>query len=68
MIAERPTRFTILLHLPNCHDVGSAQEGIVEKMQGLLKLLCNSLIWDRGSEMALRKRISTFLDMDVFFL
>ncbi|MBG9299619.1 IS30 family transposase, partial [Corynebacterium belfantii] len=38
-----------------------------KKMQGLPKLLRNSLTWDQGSEMALHKKISTSLDMDVFF-
>ena len=66
-LVERKTRFTILLYLPNHHDAGSVQEAIVKKMQGLPKLLRNSLTWDQGSEMALHKKITTSLDMDVFF-
>lgn len=66
-LVERTTRFTILLHLPHHHDAGSVQEAIAQKMQGLPQLLRNSLTWDQGSEMALHKKISTSLDMDVFF-
>ena len=36
-------------------------------MQYLPKLLRNSLTWDQGSELALHKRISTTLDMQVYF-
>ncbi|CAB0538071.1 IS30 family transposase [Corynebacterium diphtheriae] len=42
-LVERTTQFTILLHLPNHHDAASVQEAIVKKMQGLPKLLRNSL-------------------------
>lgn len=67
-LVERTTRFTILLHLPDRHDAGSVQEAIVKKMQHLPKLLRNSLTWDQGSEMALHTKISTELDMDVYFV
>lgn len=66
-LVERTTRFTILLHLPDRHDAGSVQEAIVKKMRHLPKLLRNSLTWDQGSEMALHTKISTELDMDVYF-
>ena len=36
-------------------------------MQGLPKLLRNSLTWDQGAELALHKRITTALDMQVYF-
>lgn len=66
-LVGRTTRFTILLYLPNHHDAGSVQEAIVKKMQKLPKLLRNSLTWDQRSEMVLHQKITTSLDMDVFF-
>ena len=64
---ERSTRFTILLHLPDGHDAKHVQQAVIRKMQYLPKLLRNSLTWDQGSELALHKRISTTLDMQVYF-
>lgn len=66
-LVERTTRFTILLHLPNRHDSHALQEAIIKKMRDLPAVLRNSLTWDQGSEMALHTRISTALDMQVYF-
>ena len=66
-LVERSTRFTILLHLPDGHDAKHVQQAVIRKMQYLPKLLRNSLTWDQGSELALHKRISTTLDMQVYF-
>ena len=66
-LVERSTRFTILLHLPDGHDAEHVRQAVIRKMQYLPKLLRNSLTWDQGSELALRKRISTTLDMQVYF-
>ncbi|WP_241520241.1 IS30 family transposase [Bifidobacterium catulorum] len=66
-LVERSTRFTILLHLPDGHDAEHVQQAIINKMRYLPKLLRNSLTWDQGVELALHKRISTALDMRVYF-
>lgn len=66
-LVERTTRFTILLHLPHGHDAEHVQRAIIDKMQGLPELLRNSLTWDQGAELALRKRIGASLDMAVYF-
>lgn len=66
-LVERATRFTILLHLPGRHDAETVQDAIIKKMRGLPKLLRNTLTWDQGSELALHHRISTTLDMQVYF-
>ncbi|EPD74721.1 hypothetical protein HMPREF1482_02131 [Bifidobacterium breve HPH0326] len=66
-LVERSTRFTILLHLPDGHDAKHVRQAVIRKMQYLPKLLRNSLTWDQGSEPALHKRISTTLDMQVYF-
>ena len=36
-------------------------------MRSLPKLLRNSLTWDRGSELAPHRRVTTALDMQVYF-
>ena len=66
-LVERSTRFTILLHLPDGHDAEHVRQAVIRKMQYLPKLLRNSLTWDQGSELALHKRISTTLDIQVYF-
>ena len=66
-LVERVTRFTILLHLPDGHDAEAVQQAIIDKMQDLPGLLRNTLTWDQGSELALHQRISTALDMQVYF-
>ena len=66
-LVERTTRFTILPHLPDGHDAEHARQAIIDKMQHLPKLLRNSLTWDQGAELALRKRIGASLDMAVCF-
>ena len=64
---ERTTRFTILPHLPDGHDAEHARQAIIDKMQHLPRLLRNSLTWDQGAELALRKRIGASPDMAVCF-
>lgn len=66
-LVERSTRFTILLHLPDGHDAEHVQQAVIDRMRDLPGLLRNSLTWDQGSELALHKRISTALDMQVYF-
>ena len=66
-LVERPTRFTILPHLPDGHDAEHVQQAVIRKMQHLPKPLRNSLTWDRGSELAPHRRVTTALDMQVHF-
>ena len=66
-LVERTTRFTILLHLPDGHDAEHVQQAIIDKMASLPELPRNSLTWDQGAELALRKRIGASPDMAVYF-
>lgn len=66
-LVERTTRFTILLHLPDEHDAEHVQQAIIDKMASLPELPRNSLTWDQGAELALRKRIGASPDMAVYF-
>ena len=66
-LVERSTRFCILLHLPNGHTADSVQKEVVRKMKNLPEHLRRSLTWDQGAELALHSKISSDLDMKVFF-
>ena len=66
-LVERRTRFTVLLHLPEGHGAEQVKDAIVKKMQHLPRLMRNSLTWDQGAELALHKKISSALDMQVYF-
>ena len=66
-LVERSTRFCILLHLPRDHTADSVQKEIARKMRSLPEHLRKSLTWDQGGELALHRKISKELDMQVFF-
>ena len=66
-LVERSTRFVILPHPPGRHDAETVQDAIIRKMRTLPKTLRNTLTWDQGSELALHKRVTTALDMQVHF-
>ena len=53
--------------MPDGHDAEHVQQAVIDKMQHLPRLLRNSLTRDQGSELALHKRISATLDMQVYF-
>ena len=66
-LVERATRYTILLALPDGHDAEHVQQAIIDKMGRLPRPLLNSLTWDQGAELALHRRITAALDMQVYF-
>ena len=66
-LVERATRFVTLLHLPGRHDAETVQDTIIRKMRTLPEHLRNAPAWDQGPELALHKRITTALDMQVHF-
>lgn len=66
-LVERSTRFLILLHLPDGHDAEHVQQAIIDRMGELPAIMRRSLTWDQESELALHKRITTALDMQVYF-
>ena len=66
-LVERATRYTILLALPDGHDAEHVQQAIIDKMGRLPRPLPDSLTWDQGAELALHRRITAALDMQVYF-
>ena len=54
-LVERSTRFTMLVHLPECHDAITVRDGVVATITTLPEQLRLSLTWDQGSEMGLHR-------------
>jgi IS30 family transposase len=66
-LVERSTRFTVLLHLPDDHGALALQEAMVAKMAQLPTILCKTLTWDQGKEMANHIAIAAATDLDIYF-
>ncbi|RWA18757.1 hypothetical protein MELE44368_03750 [Mycolicibacterium elephantis DSM 44368] len=66
-LVERMTRFVILLHLPADHDAVAVQDAIVAKMAVLPAILCKTLTWHQGREMANHAAIAAATDLDIYF-
>jgi IS30 family transposase len=66
-LVERTTRFTILLHLPHCHDAATVAAAMIAEMGRLPEHLRRSITWDRGTELADYAKIQLALDTRLFF-
>ena len=66
-LVERSTRFTILLHLPECHSADQVATAMIREMRQLPEHLRRSVTWDRGTELADYAKIQTALDTTLFF-
>ncbi|WP_425313203.1 IS30 family transposase [Microbacterium esteraromaticum] len=66
-LVERTTRFTILLHLPNCHTATEVAGAMIREMSKLPDHLRRSITWDRGTELADYVDIQLDLQAPVYF-
>lgn len=66
-LVERSTRFTILLHLPEDHTAETVATAMIAAMKDLPADLRRTITWDRGSELADYRRITSELNAPVFF-
>ena len=67
-LVERTTRFTLLGHLPGrFHGAEPVRDAVVAALAQLPAHLRRTLTWDQGSEMALHEKITTVLDLPVYF-
>lgn len=66
-LVERSTRFTILLHLPDCHTAEEVARVMIREMSGLPAHLRRSITWDRGTELADYVDIQLELHTPVYF-
>lgn len=66
-LVERTTRFTILLHLPDCHDADTVAAAMITAMGQLPEHLRRTITWDRGRELAQYRKIQLELGATVYF-
>lgn len=67
-LVERTTRYTLLGHLPGrFHGAEPVRDAVVAALALLPAHLRRTLTWDQGSEMALHEKITTALDLPVYF-
>jgi transposase, IS30 family len=66
-VADRASRYTILLHLPGRHTAEAVRDALIAAFCQLPPQLRRSLTWDQGKEMALHAEITAALGMPVYF-
>jgi IS30 family transposase len=66
-LAERSTRFVMLLHLPGRHGAASVEQAMTAQMMALPAHLRRSLTWDQGSEMSGHERFTIATGIPVYF-
>jgi transposase, IS30 family len=66
-LADRASRYTILLHLPGRHTAEAVRDALIAAFCQLPPQLRRSLTWDQGKEMALHAEVTAALGMPVYF-
>jgi IS30 family transposase len=66
-LAERTTRFVMLLHLPDGHGPVPVAAAMTQALGGLPDAIRRSLTWDQGMEMASHAQIAVSADLDIYF-
>jgi IS30 family transposase len=66
-LVERTSRFVLLLHLPGDHTADTVATSMIAAMKDLPAHLRRSITWDRGTELADYRRITSELNAPVFF-
>jgi len=65
-LVERQSRFTLLIKI-NGKDTKTVVSALIKKIKKLPKILCKSLTWDRGSELASHKKLTLATNLKVYF-
>jgi len=65
-LVERHTRYVMLVKVPN-KDTETVINALIRQARKLPRELCQSLTWDRGSEMADHQRFTLATDIKVYF-
>lgn len=66
-LAERTTRFLMLIALPEGRSSESVVDTLIERVKGLPELMSGSITWDQGSEMAEHAKLTVATDIPVYF-
>src|SRR3546814_721800 len=65
-LVERQSRYVILVKVAN-KDTGSVVSALIKQARKLPRELYQSLIWDRGKELADHQRFTLATDVEVYF-
>jgi len=65
-LVERTSRFVTILALP-VRDADHVAEAIITNANALPAMMCKSLTWDQGTEMARHAAVTLATDMPVYF-
>jgi IS30 family transposase len=66
-LVERVTGFTMLVHLPADHGALAVQEALVAAVADMPEVLCKTLTWDQGREMANHAKIAQATGLAIYF-
>jgi IS30 family transposase len=66
-MVERTTGFVVLLHLPGDRTASTLADAMSTKVPEIPEILCRSLTWDQGSEMALHTKITEATGLPIYF-
>jgi transposase, IS30 family len=66
-LAERTTRFTMLVPLPGGSDAASVAAALAPVIGGLPAALRRSLTWDQGREMRAHAQVAVAADCEIYF-
>ena len=66
-MVERTTGFVVLLHLPGDRTAATLADAMSVKVPEIPEILCRSLTWDQGSEMALHTKITEATGLPIYF-
>jgi len=66
-LAERTTRFTMLVPLPAGRDAAAVADALTPVIAGLPAAVRRSLTWDQGWEMRAHAQVAVAADCEIFF-
>jgi IS30 family transposase len=66
-MVERTTGFVMLLHLPGDRTAATVADAMTAKIPQIPEVLCRSLTWDQGKEMALHTKITEATGLPIYF-
>jgi IS30 family transposase len=66
-LAERTSRFVLLLHLPDGHGPDQVARAMTAAMAGLPDAIRRTLTWDQGKEMMSHAQIAEATGLDIYF-
>jgi transposase, IS30 family len=66
-MVERTTGFVMLLHLPDDRTAATVADAMTAKIPQIPEVLCRSLTWDQGKEMALHTKITKATGLPIYF-